>query len=153
MVRHPIQPLEMVGNVLRFKRNAIVDDLLDLQAISHIGQSPERVAELRQRAGATGLDLNRIAFLVHEGVYSAEDRIQLVQLIGYSHSGVPSYVPTEILNAAERQWRTGVDEWEARYHALLEWVNTLLPSLRDAAACAFRIHPDDLQPEFGEVTP
>lgn len=62
MKQHPPQPLETDKNgILRFKQNAIVRYLLD--------NGPH--------------DLNAIALLP----FSAEDRSQFAQLIGYSLSG------------------------------------------------------------------
>lgn len=58
---HPRQPEVMVNGVLRFKQNAIVRFLLD--------EGP--------------FDLNRIALMD----FSADDRRQFAQLIGYSVSG------------------------------------------------------------------
>jgi hypothetical protein len=69
--RHPMQPLVMDGNVVRFKANAIVRLLLD-----------------------TGkLNMNDLALIQ----FPAEDREQFAQLIGYSVSGYGelSYVSNE----------------------------------------------------------
>lgn len=63
MPKHPMQPLEWDKNeVLRFKRNPIVEFLLD---------NPARV------------DMNLLARMD----FSREDRQQFAQLIGYSLSG------------------------------------------------------------------
>lgn len=69
--KHPMQPVEMVDKVLRFKENAIVRHLLD----------------------NGGIDLNKIARLN----FTDEDREQFAQLIGYSVSGYHelSYVSDE----------------------------------------------------------
>jgi hypothetical protein len=61
MSEHPVQPLEWVGNVIRFKPNKIVQYLLD----------------------NGGIDLNQIAL---QG-FSDEDQEHFAQLIGYSFSG------------------------------------------------------------------
>ena len=62
MSKHPIQPLEKDDSgVMRFKKNKIVDFLLD----------------------GGGFDLNMIATMG----FSSEDREQFAQLIGYSLSG------------------------------------------------------------------
>lgn len=61
---HPMQPIIMVGNVVRFKENAMVRRLLDV-------------------AGKHGCSLNDLAGMG----FSAEDHMQLAQLIGYSVSG------------------------------------------------------------------
>ena len=59
--RHPQQPLEMVQDVVRFKKNKIVEYLLD----------------------NGGMDMNHLAIQD----FSDEDRRQFAQLIGYSVSG------------------------------------------------------------------
>lgn len=85
---HPMQPVGWDGRgVIRFKRNAIVDALLD---------------ECTARGG---LDLNKIAIGVATGRFNVEDEIQLAQLIGYSVSGFGdlSYAPDEIIAAADAE--------------------------------------------------
>lgn len=61
--RPPMQPIVMVGDVVRFQPNAIVRWLLDNQRI----------------------DLNEIA--VHLKTFPVSDREQFWQLLGYSVSG------------------------------------------------------------------
>lgn len=81
--RHPVQPLVLdAQEVVRFKKNPLVRFLLD--------------DSTRRRS----LDLNRIAIMG----FPADDFNQLAQLIGYSHSGAPSYVPDRVWNAAAREW-------------------------------------------------
>ena len=82
---HPMQPIGWDGDVIRFKRNAIVRALLD-QCTAH-----------------GSLDLNRISMMVATGAFSVEDQIQLVQLIGYSVSGFGelSYVPDDLVETAD----------------------------------------------------
>lgn len=72
--RNPMQPFVMDGKIVRFKRNAIVDHVLDA-------------------ARKGGVDLNSIAC----GAFSQDDREQFAQLIGYSLSGFHelSYVSDE----------------------------------------------------------
>lgn len=85
---HPMQPIGWDGHgVIRFKRNAIVNTLLQ---------------ECAERGGT---DLNRIAILVQTGAFSVEDEIQLAQLIGYSVSGFGdlNYVPEEIVAQADAE--------------------------------------------------
>lgn len=65
---HPMQPLEMVDDVLRFKQNTIVRALVD-------------------RDQEHGGGLNRISVEVLNGLTPVEDYTQLMQLIGYSVSG------------------------------------------------------------------
>jgi hypothetical protein len=65
-VKHPLQPIIFdKRGVARFKKNAIVDQLLDF-------------------ASMHGFDLNRIAMLP----FDKNDRWQFNQLIGYSVSGI-----------------------------------------------------------------
>jgi len=77
MSKHPMQPIVMVGNVIRFKQNAIVRYLLD----------------------NGGIDLNKIAV---QG-FSDEDQMQFAQLIGYSVSGYGdlNYASAESVAAAD----------------------------------------------------
>jgi hypothetical protein len=85
---HPMQPIGWhADGVVRFKRNAIVDHLLD---------------ECTARGGT---DLNQIARMVASGEFSNEDQVQLAQLIGYSVSGFGdlSYVPDKIVKRADRK--------------------------------------------------
>ncbi len=71
MSKHPIQPDSIEDGVLRFKRNKIVEFLLD----------------------AGPFDMNQLAHMP----FSDEDRVQFAQLIGYSVSGwgTLSYVSEE----------------------------------------------------------
>lgn len=76
---HPMQPLVIDDGVIRFKANKIVRALLD-----------------------TGkLNMNDIANLD----FPLEDRVQFVQLIGYSVSGAGdlSYMPDDVIAEADRQ--------------------------------------------------
>lgn len=59
----PMQPIEVVDGVVRFRRNHLVRYLLDQKG---------------------GVNLNNLAMLPN---IPAEDRMQLAQLIGYSVSG------------------------------------------------------------------
>lgn len=87
---HPFQPVGLVDGVLRFKANAIVNDLLD-------GLIPQ--------------DLNKVAALVASGRYSRGDYSQLMQLVGYSVSGFGdlSLVPPEHVAYADGIPRDGED--------------------------------------------
>lgn len=79
---HPMQQiLHGPDNIIRFRKNQIVSDLLD-------------------HSSSRGMSLNDIA----RGRYSKEDHMQLAQLIGYSVSGYGdlSYVSPESLGAADR---------------------------------------------------
>lgn len=75
---HPNQPVVLIGNVARFKQNAIVRWLLE----------------------AGPFDLNQIAVTP----FSDDDRNQFAQLIGYSVSGFGelSYADPERVAAADR---------------------------------------------------
>ena len=85
-MKHPRQPVVMVDGVARFKRNAIVRDLLTV-------------------ASAHGLDLNEIALRAARGEYNNDDHTQLAQLIGYSVSGYGelSYVSDESVAEADAE--------------------------------------------------
>ena len=63
-MKHPMQPIQYVDGVIRFKDNAIVRYLQDYSA-------------------RRGCDLNDLALMP----FSDEDRTQFAQLIGYSVSG------------------------------------------------------------------
>lgn len=66
---HPSQPVEIVDGVIRFKKNKIVDWML----------------EEGTRRGL--FDLNKLYLDVQRGQFSKDDYDQLMQLIGYSVSG------------------------------------------------------------------
>lgn len=79
----PVQPLVLdPQEVLRFKKNTLVRFLLD------------------DCTNRRTLDLNRISMMD----FPPDDFNQLAQLIGYSHSGAPSYLFTRARNAAAREW-------------------------------------------------
>ena len=123
MPKHPMQPLEIVGKVLRFKRNAIVDDLL-------------------KHGEATGLGLNE---LVIRQVYSKEDWTQFAQLIGYSHSGASAYLTNDELDAAMAVYENGETECEAKLAIAEQRLCDVRDGLRETIANLYDIHPDDLQ--------
>jgi hypothetical protein len=118
--KHPIQPLQMENGVLRFKRNKIVEHLLD----------------------KGGLDMNHIA----RQDFSQEDREQFAQLIGYSHSGSGDlgYVSDEVWCAAQETYEKGVSELEARNAYLRARLKEAQDGIREGVAVLFSIHPDDL---------
>lgn len=122
---HPIQPLALDAHgVMRFKANKIVQRLLDF-------------------ASERGMGLNEIAGMD----FSAEDRQQLAQLIGYSLSGygeLRSYVDDDAYNAAVAMSCRGVTEEQARIATLTEELGTLRAALREPMARLFGVHPDDL---------
>lgn len=118
-------------NVLRFKENKIVRDLLDF-------------------ATPRGFGLNEIAMKD----YSREDRQQLAQLIGYSLSGygdLRSYVDDEAYAAAESMAMGKVtSETEGRLLYQAELLANLRKALREPMADLFEIHPDDLTTDLGQ---
>lgn len=119
--KHPVQPLEMVGSVLRFKSNAIVRHLLD----------------------AGPFTMNTLAMMD----FSQEDREQFAQLIGYSHSGSGDlgYVSSEVWCAAQEVFDSGVSELEARNAYLRARIKEAQDGIREGVAVLFDIHPDDLE--------
>jgi hypothetical protein len=120
-MNHPIQPLELDGNVKRFKRNHIVQFLLD------------------QPGGA---DMNQLVALN----FSKEDHQQFAQLIGYSLSGYGdlSYVDDYAYGVAERVL-AGELESQARIAYLENELSQLRNALREPMANLFGRHPDDLR--------
>lgn len=122
-MRHPIQPIEEIEGIHRFKQNKIIRDLLDF------GQ-------------ARGFGLNEIAC----GGYSAEDHQQLAQLIGYSLSGYGSlsYVDNAAYETAHAMLHAGKSEQQVRIEYLEGLVSMLKEKLREPVAALFEIHPDDL---------
>ena len=127
-MKHPIQPLVKYENdVLRFKANRIVCDLLDF-------------------AQPRGFGLNEMA----ARDYSDEDRQQLAQLIGYSLCGygeLSSYVD-DVAYSTAVEMIDGKDERDARIAALEDELCALRESvgaLREPMARLLGMHPDDLK--------
>lgn len=124
-MKNPIQPLapDEHGTV-RFKANAIVQHLLD----SH-----------------PTCDMNVLARMD----FTADDRQQFAQLIGYSLSGyseLSSYVDDEAYYAAANM-ADDLDERDARIAALeqkLAELRAALDMLREPVARLLEMHPDDL---------
>jgi uncharacterized protein (UPF0297 family) len=108
----------MEDGVLRFKRNKIVEHL------------------------ASG-KLNELAAMD----FPAEDWEQLAQLIGYSHSGSPSYVKDEVWYAAQAIYDKGVSEDKARIAYLEKRISLAQKGMRKGVAALFGIHEDDLSAE------
>lgn len=126
--RHPIQPLEVDEHgTLRYKKNQIVRDLLDV-------------------ASKHGLDMNTVAVRHQTGQYTADDRIQLTQLIGYSHSGAGglSYFPEHISAAAEIMHEKGVSEEQARLENLTEVVVQMQQLMREPMSLLYNVAPEDI---------
>ena len=112
----PLQPIENG----RFVANRIVTTLLD----------------------SGKLDMNDLACME----FTAQERIQFAQLIGYSLSGFSelSYVDDETYTAAEKA-SEGQTEEAARNETLREQLDEARKGIKAAASVLFRIHPDDLQ--------
>lgn len=124
LMDHPIQPIEIdeLGTP-RFKENKIVRKLLAF-ATKH------------------GYGLNDIAV---DG-FSQNDREQLAQLIGYSLGGFAelSYVSNSTCEAAERMYKTGESEEQARIADLTSTLDDVRDCLRELVPRVFNIDPDDL---------
>ncbi|MBO9428126.1 hypothetical protein [Sulfitobacter sp. R18_1] len=121
MTHHPIQPLVLdEQGVLRFKKNKIVEFLLD----------------------NGGIDLNQIG----RGDFSREDREQFAQLIGYSYSGAGDldYTSSEVLDTAISMYENCKSEAEARAEVLHSQLENARRSMRGGVAELFGMHPDDL---------
>lgn len=121
-MHHPIQPIEKDSHgVERFKKNAIVEYLLD----------------------RSGIDMNALAVLD----FSNEDRQQFAQLIGYSLSGygeLTSYVDADAYGIAITMAEEKLTEDKARIAYLEGELSALRNALRKPMARLFDIHPDDL---------
>ena len=121
MKHQPMQEVESINGVLRFRRNKIIDFLFN--------------------SGA--LDLNKIAVME----FPQEDRIQLAQLLGYSLSGFGelSYVDeTSYQLAYAKAERTG-DEKDLLIAVLQERLQKAKDGMRSAVAELYEICPDDLK--------
>lgn len=101
MTKHPIQPLELdAKGVLRFKKNRILECCVE--------QS----------------NLSKLTAMFDRDEYK-DDWNQLAQVIGYSHSGAPSYLTEETWQAALKMHKEGKSELQARYEALRDEVARL----------------------------
>lgn len=126
MSKHPIQPLEMVEDVLRFKENKAVNALYE--AYRSTGKDPWQ------------------AMLSAPGV-TKEDMCQFAQLIGYSHSGSGdlSYVDDQTWYAAQTAYKEDCTELEARNKYLEKQVRRITGRMRKIASLLFKIEPEDLE--------
>lgn len=117
-MKHPIQPIIKIDDILYFKKNSIVEFL------------------------AHGR-LNELAAMN----FPKEDWEQLAQLIGYSLSGFSdlSYVSDETYNNALKMYKTGKTEAEARIEYLEETLNNVRKYLKKIVPMLFKIHIDDLE--------
>jgi len=107
--------------VIRFKKNALVEYLLD----------------------NGGIDMNDLAV---RG-FSDEDRQQFAQLIGYSLGGYSDlgYVDKDAVGVAEKMEATGLPEDKARIMYLGGELAAVREGLREPIARLYNIHPDDLE--------
>jgi hypothetical protein len=123
MSNHPIQPLEVIAGVLRFKPNSIVQFLLD--------QGP--------------YDLNYIA----AQDWPREDREQLSQLIGYSLSGFAdlSHVSDQTYYAAVKMSEGHNSDLLSRIEVLEEQLKQVRHGLKQIVPVCFRISNEDLKDE------
>lgn len=126
--KHPIQPLvEDKHGTMRFKENRVVHYLLE----------------------HGGIDLNDLAIKFADAEYN-DDRAQLAQLIGYSHSGASGlgYVSDEILDAAmAMRHDAAASEKDARIAFLEAELKAVRDGMRDGVARLYHKHPDDLKGE------
>ncbi len=121
--KHPMQPVETdCDGIRRFKRNELVAFIL----------------------ANCKYDLNDLSGFP----LSAEDRMQLSQLTGYSVSGFGdlSYVDGDTLAAADRMAEGAVDERDARIAVLEEKLAAVREALKVLVPAVFTLHPDDLKP-------
>lgn len=124
--QHPIQPLVMDPEVLRFKENAIVRKLLDV-------------------ATANGYSLNEIT---RDPNTTREDLVQLYQLIGYSLSGYGElqFVSDTDYEAAEHMFTEEEAKADRARVAVLEGtLNLLREELSGPMGTLFGKHPDDFK--------
>jgi hypothetical protein len=124
-MKNPIQPLANDANgTLRFKKNAIVDFLLEW--------SQKR-----------GMGLNELAAMD----FTQDDREQFWQLIGYSLSGYGelSFVSDDTYKAAATLADEGLSEKDARIESLEHELFMVRSALREPIARLYGIHPDDLK--------
>jgi glutathione S-transferase len=122
MKSHPIQPvIKDEHGTLRFKRNAIVEYLLE----------------------QGGIDMNQIASLP----FNQEDREQFAQLIGYSLCGASdlSYVRSSVIDAAEAAYNAQTTPEAARVLLLEQKLALVRKRVKKLTTLLFSIHPDDLQ--------
>lgn len=120
-MRHPIQPLQLDDKgVLRFKKNAIVEHLLD----------------------NGGIDMNDLA----RKDFSREDREQFAQLIGYSLLGYADlgYVTDATYAAAQA---VGDNPEIQALQARLDHLEGVLEKMREGfkgpLSALYEKHPDD----------
>ncbi|MNQ72857.1 hypothetical protein D3C85_875690 [compost metagenome] len=120
-MRHPIQPLQLDDKgVLRFKKNAIVEHLLD----------------------NGGIDMNYLA----RKDFSREDREQFAQLIGYSLSGYADlgYVTDATYAAAQAVGdNPELQALQARVEHLEGVLEKMREGFKEPLSALYEKHPDD----------
>lgn len=124
-MKNPIQPLALDEHgTLRFKENKIVRHLLDL-------------------ASKHGCTINNLAAMD----FTADDREQLMQLIGYSLSafGGLHFTTDETYNAAVMMTEAGQRLETARIESLTRILDEVRDGMRAGVAKLYGIHPDDLE--------
>lgn len=126
--KHPMQPLILVHDVVRFKENRAVRALYDLMQ------------------DKTGVD-PWVCIQQSPGV-ERDDLIRFAQLIGYSHSGSGdlSYMDDQTWEAALMTRNHGLSELEARNVYLEAKLRKIEKRLSGLTAVAFNIDRDDLIP-------
>ncbi len=121
-MNNPIQPLYTDENgTTRFKANVIVRFLLD----------------------AGPIDMNKLAMME----FSADDRMQFAQLIGYSLSGYSElfYVSDDAFGiAAHMRDNPNESQDKATAEYMTQELHDLRDALREPMARLFGVHPDDL---------
>lgn len=116
-----MQDIVMIDNILRFKENKIVSDVLD----------------------NSYLDLNKIAMRD----YTDEERMQFAQLIGYSVSGYCdlSYVSYDSCEIADLIHYEGLSDKDAEIKHLKKLLTETREKVKDLSVSLFRIAPEDLE--------
>lgn len=136
----PMQPIVWVGDVIRFRKNRIVDDLLD--------------------KNTTGLDLVTVSLKHQAGDYTAQEMVQLYQLIGVS---VSYYGGLDIVEAHEEWALRPAHEIADRMHSVVDRLAEVSQPTReeledqlaevsaDAATMAAHIYGDTMDFGIAEV--
>ena len=120
---NPIQPLYLINDVIRFKENKIVNDLLDF-------------------ATPLGFDMNKIA----RSSYTQTDREQFAQLIGYSLSGFGSlsYASDDVYGTAYSMYHDTAHPSDAKIAYLEKELNAIKKGLLQPIAHLYGTHPGNL---------
>ena len=117
-MKHPMQPqTETENKVIRFVENPLVTWLID--------QLPDRMNTI-----AHEFAMNK------DGKYCADDYDQILQLIGYSVSGIPYRDPEKYKITDEN--KDSDNHFESEYKGLKDQLRPIISEL-------FNIHEDDLK--------